>query len=60
MDDLDDELIDADYAFLNDVDAQRRLSHSLRIDQVDPTDLDLDTAAAAVHSAAMARIRARA
>lgn len=32
---MDDELIDADYAFLNDVDAQERLSHSLRIDQVD-------------------------
>ncbi len=32
---MDDELIDADYAFLNDVDAQERLSNSLRIDQVD-------------------------
>lgn len=32
---MDDELIDVDYAFLNDVDAQRRLANSARIDQVD-------------------------
>ena len=33
---MDDELIDVDYAFLNDADAQQRLSNTLRLATVDP------------------------
>lgn len=34
---MDDDLIDVDYAFLNDAEAQRRLSNTLPISQVDPS-----------------------
>ncbi|MFP7723554.1 type 1 glutamine amidotransferase domain-containing protein [Lysobacter sp. A3-1-A15] len=34
---MDDELIDVDYAFLNDADAQERLSNTLALAQVDPS-----------------------
>jgi len=34
---MDDDLIDVDYAFLNDADAQKRLSHTLALANVDPS-----------------------